>query len=105
MTTEFNHSAGLEATTAPSVTPEDICKVASDWEASEEQIAALARLIEKRGSMTGNGIDDLTLAVIAYSRACVGRECTGWLPFNVMPGWEDDVLAILDDEDAWLLTL
>lgn len=77
-------------------------KVAAEWGGTIEQIAALAKVIEDRGgSMTGDDHEDLTLAAGAYSRACTMHECTGWLPFNVMPGWEDDVFCLLENEDAW----
>ena len=45
--------------------------------------------------------DELDHATIAYSRVCVEYECCDWLPFDVMPNWEDDLYCVLMDEDFW----
>ena len=82
---------------------QDLIKaVADEWECPIEQMETLSTMIARRGgTMTGNDRDDLNLVAIAYSRACSEHECTGWLPFNLMPEWESDVFCLLEDEDAW----
>ena len=48
--------------------------------------------------------DELDHATIQYSRACGVHECCEWLPFDVMPDWEDDLYCLLmdEDEDRWM---
>jgi hypothetical protein len=79
---------------------------AKAWGCNFAQMAEIASIIPMRGgSMTGDDAADLELAAGAYSKACGVHECSGWLPFNVMPGWQDDVFCILEDEDAWLAAI
>lgn len=81
--------------------------IAASWESRPEclervteQVKAIhAKLIEW-GWKTVNR-DELDHATIAYSRVCVDYECSDWLPFDVMPCWEDDLYCILMDEDFW----
>ena len=86
-----------------STLPKSLIEAAArDWDCSFEQMERLAMAIDARGgSMTGNDKQDLDLVAVAYSKACEIHECSSWLPFNLMPGWEDDVFCILEDEDAW----
>jgi hypothetical protein len=55
--------------------------------------------------MTGNERDDLLCVAVAYSTACRIHECSDWLPFDVMPNWEDDVFCILEDEEQWKMAV
>lgn len=81
--------------------------LAEQWESRKErraevadQIAAIyAKLVEWR--MTPETRDELDHATIAYSRVCAEYECCEWLPFDVMPNWEDDLFCIMMDEDLW----
>lgn len=81
--------------------------IAAQWENRPERLADVTeqvrsiyeKLVEWR--MTPKTRDELDHATIAYSHACVSYECVQWLPFDVMPNWEDDLYCVLMDEDFW----
>lgn len=65
-----------------------------------EQIRAIhAKLVE--WDMEPTDRDELDHATIAYSRVVVSYECVQWLPFDLVPNWEDDLYCVLLDEDRW----
>lgn len=90
-----------------SVTASWIAYLAKQWEAREEcladvgdQIAAIhAKLVE--WGMTPETRDELDHATIAYSRVVGSYECVQWLPFDLVPNWEDDLYCVLMNEERW----
>lgn len=107
MTTE-NQNGPVSALSAPAGSPSDwFAYIAAQWEHRPERLADVTeqiraiyeKLVEWR--MTPDTRDDLDHATIGYSRVCVEYECCDWLPFDVMPGWEDDLFCWLMDEDFW----
>lgn len=40
-------------------------------------------------------------ATIGYSRVVGSYECCEWLPFDLVPDWEDDLYCWLIDQEAW----
>lgn len=65
-----------------------------------EQIRAIhAKLCEWR--MNPSDRDELDYATTCYARVCASYECVQWLPFDLMPNWEDDLYCVLMDEDRW----
>lgn len=81
--------------------------VASLWESRPEcleRVTGQVRAIHGQLINWGWGAvdrDELYHATIAYSRVCVECECCEWLPFDVMPNWEDGLYCVLMDEDFW----
>ncbi len=82
--------------------------IAAEWEQRPERLASVTeqvraihdKLIEWGWETVDR--DELDHATIQYSRACSVHECCQWLPFDVMPNWEDDLYCLLMDEDQWL---
>lgn len=82
--------------------------IAAEWDDRPERIADVTeqvraihdKLIEWGWQEVD--CDELDHATIQYSRACSVHECCQWLPFDVMPNWEDDLYCLLMDEDRWL---
>ncbi len=68
-----------------------------------EQVGQIAAKLHEWGWSTLDK-DELDHATIAYSRICTSYECCDWLPFDVMPNWQDDLYCLLLDEDEtrWL---
>jgi hypothetical protein len=54
------------------------------------------------GVRRGKRPDLARSAAICYSKACASYECRPWLPFAVMPGWEDDLYCLLLAEEKWI---
>jgi hypothetical protein len=67
------------------------------------QLQAFYDLLARNGgSITGSDFEDLLLLAVYYSRVCASYEATEWVGFDLLPGWESDVLALVQDESAWL---
>ena len=79
--------------------------IAALWESRPERLADVTeqvraihdKLIEWGWKTVER--DELDHATICYSRIVGSYECCEWLPFNVVPGWEDDLYCLLMDED------
>lgn len=74
--------------------------IAALWEHRPEclqRVSAQVKAIHDKLVEWGFDTDEESLghATIAYSKACSNYECVEWLPFDVMPGWEDDLWCIL----------
>lgn len=96
------------ATTAPGGSDALFAEIAALWEDRPECLQRVADQVrEIYGKLVEWGFgcrdrDDLDHATIQYSHACCIHECSEWLPFDVMPNWEDDLYCLLLDEDRWL---
>ena len=81
--------------------------IAAEWEDLPEHLERVTeqvRAIHEKLIEWGWGEvdrEELDHATIAYSRACIDYECSEWLPFEVMPSWEDDLYCLLIDEEFW----
>ena len=73
--------------------PEELERVAS-------QVKAIHDKLPQWGWETVDE-EELDHATIAYSKACASYYCCEWLPFDVMGDWEEDVWAILMDEEFY----
>lgn len=64
---------------------------------TDDQIDAFLALLSTSGhAPTGSLYEDLTLVCGYYSRVCQERWCCGWAPFSDVPGWESEVLKLLE---------
>jgi hypothetical protein len=106
--TTTEQSAPPEAGSAPPLRTSDwFSWIAAQWEDRPERLADVTdqvrAIYEKmcEWRMTPETRDDLDHGTMGYSRVCVSYECVQWLPFDVMPGWEDDLFCVLMDEDFW----
>ena len=82
--------------------------VAAEWEDRPhrlpgviEQVEVIAMKLKEWGWGEDIDRDELMHATIGYSRVVVSYECCGWLPFDLVPDWEDNLYCWLMDEDAW----
>jgi len=106
----------IEDTTLPHTTgqPQGVgiralfASVAAEWEGRPhrlpeviEQVEAIASKLKEWGWGEDIERDELMHATIGYSRVVVSYECCEWLPFDLVPDWEDDLYCWLMDEDAW----
>ncbi len=96
-------------TTAPAASRSSdlFASIAALWESRPErlvdvtdQVKAIHDKLIEWGWQTVDR-DELDHATIQYSQACSVHECCQWLPFDVMPNWEDDLYCLLMDEDRW----
>lgn len=81
--------------------------IAALWESRPERVADVTEQVraihDKLIEWGWETVDreELDHATICYSRAVGSYECCEWLPFDVMPGWEDDLYCLLMDEERW----
>ena len=82
--------------------------VAGEWEDRPhrlpgviEQVEAIASKLKEWGWGEDIGRDELMHATIGYSRVVGSYECCEWLPFDLVPDWEDDLYCWLIDQEAW----
>jgi hypothetical protein len=79
--------------------------IAALWESRPERLADVTdqvrtihdKLIEWGWKTVDR--DQLDHATICYSRIVASYECCEWLPFDLVPAWEDDLYCLLMDED------
>lgn len=86
----------------------ELCgSIAVLWESRQERVADVANQVREihdklvEWGWTEVDREELDNATICYSRACAVHECCQWLPFDVMPNWEEDLYCLLMDEDKW----
>jgi hypothetical protein len=78
-------------------------QLSAQWRHSTpDQFYAFLELIRQRGWLSAPIREPLEWAASAYALACYMHECCGWLPFPDMPDWENDVVAIIEDEAKWM---
>lgn len=84
-----------------------IAYIAAQWESRPERLADVIEQVKAiyekmcEWRMTPDTRDELDHGTICYSHVCVSYNCCQWLPFGVMPDWEDDLYSVLMDEDFW----
>ena len=83
-------------------------RIAEEWEARDERVREVAEQVREihrklvKWDVPPADMDELDWATMRFSDVVVSYECCQWLPFRLVPNWEDDLFClVLGDEDIW----